>query len=146
MKGSIEAVAKTIIDRVYPVGIIVEFAVDADPNAAIGCGTVWTRMADGRTLIAADGSHPIGWAGGAETVTLALSQLPTHRHIVALNGDLMFTYGGGTGANYPNSIKLSDSTERVNNEYPIETADAGNSQPHNNMQPSLAVSRWRRTA
>ena len=52
-----------IIDRVYPVGIIVDFAVEMDPNSAVGFGTQWQRIADGRTLIASDGS--ILWDGWA---------------------------------------------------------------------------------
>ena len=68
MNGTISAVMRAIIDRVYPVGIIIDFAVEADPNNAVGCGTQWQRIADGRTLIASDGSHPVGWAGGEATL------------------------------------------------------------------------------
>ena len=39
MTGTISAVMRAIIDRVYPVGIIVDFAVEMDPNSAVGFGT-----------------------------------------------------------------------------------------------------------
>lgn len=144
MTGTISAVMRAIIDRVYPVGIIIDFAVETNPNSAVGCGTKWQRIADGRALIASDTSHPVGWVGGSENVTLGVSQIPTHRHVLALNGDAEFTYGGGVGSNYPHSIKLSDASDRVDNQYPVQTIDAGSNQPHNNMQPSLAVARWKR--
>lgn len=64
MTGTISTVMRAIIDRVYPVGIIVDFAVEMDPNSAVGFGTQWQRIADGRALIASDASHPVGWARG----------------------------------------------------------------------------------
>ena len=80
MTGTISTVMRAIIDRVYPVGIIIDFAVEADPNNAVGCGTQWQRIADGRALIASDASHPVGWAGGEATHKLTASEVPSHNH------------------------------------------------------------------
>ena len=44
MNGTISAVMRAIIDRVYPVGIIIDFAVETNPNTAVGCGTQWQRI------------------------------------------------------------------------------------------------------
>ena len=49
-----------------------------NPNTAWG-GT-WERIQDGRVLISNNGSHAVGSTGGAETVTLSLSQIPSHSH------------------------------------------------------------------
>ncbi|MED9821498.1 MAG: hypothetical protein U0J65_05650 [Christensenellales bacterium] len=163
MKGSIEAVAKTIIDRVYPVGIIVDFAVEADPNVAIGCGTVWTRMADGRTLIASDVNHPTGWMGGEAQHALTEAELPRHlhafppeRYLMAWGsaaksfGDIISTSGWGSAVLYTKEQWGVDGANTRNqmaaDQAMPNTQETGGSLSHNNMQPSLAVSRWRRTA
>lgn len=163
MKGSIEAVAKTIIDRVYPVGIIVDFAIEADPNVAIGCGTVWTRMADGRALIASDVNHPTGWMGGEEQHALTEAEMPQHLHafppdhfMLAWGAtaksfrDIISTSGWGSAVLYTKDQWGAEGAN-VRNQMAADQTDyyskvTGGSQPHNNMQPSLAVSRWRRTA
>lgn len=46
MNGQITGGMRAIIDRVYPVGVIIDFAVESDPNTSIGCGTVWQRIAE----------------------------------------------------------------------------------------------------
>ena len=90
MTGTISAVMRAIIDRVYPVGIIVDFAVEMDPNSAVGFGTQWQRIADGRALIASDASHPVGWAGGEEVHVLTTGEMPSHNHQIQQPGQTDF--------------------------------------------------------
>lgn len=136
MTGQVAALARQIIDRVYPVSVIVEFAAEIDPNAAIGCGTVWTRMEDGRALIASDASHLVGWTGGTESVTLTEAQMPVHSHNFGIKGYLNPNAGSG---NWQVSLSSAGSVNLV-------TESTGGGQPHSNMQPSLAVCRWKRVA
>lgn len=147
MTGQVAALARQIIDRVYPVSVIVEFAAETDPNAAIGCGTVWTRMEDGRALIASDVSHPVGWTGGTESVTLTVEQIAAHYH-----DGYMLGLGGSTDAPaYYATLNQSSYTYNYEKTTPNTlkvaiTTKEGGGQPHSNMQPSLAVCRWQRVA
>ena len=150
MTGQVAALARQIIDRVYPVSVIVEFAAETDPNAAIGCGTKWTRMEDGRALIASDAAHPVGWTGGAESVTLTVEQMPEHSHSMAHTGDGYPLTAGTGNATFPYTnmaltMNLTSSTEYLAY-YGTDILPKGGNQPHSNMQPSLAVFRWRRVA
>ena len=149
MTGTISTVMRAIIDRVYPVGIIIDFAVETNPNTAVGCGTQWQRIADGRTLIASDASHPVGWAGGEEVHVLAGAEMPNHTHgfiQAGTDGDkLLMTVGkDGSygGENYlPFGTSVKPFAESV-----ISITYSGGDVAHNNMQPSLAVARWKRVA
>lgn len=149
MTGTISTVMRAIIDRVYPVGIIIDFAVETNPNTAVGCGTQWQRIADGRTLIASDASHPVGWAGGEEVHVLTGPEMPNHTHGLiqaGTDGDKLLmiagkdgSYGGENYLSFGTSVKLF--AESV-----ISITYSGGDVAHNNMQPSLAVCRWKRVA
>lgn len=138
MNGTINATVCTIIDRVYPVGIIIDFAVEADPNTAIGCGTVWTRIADGRALIASDASHPVGWTGGELVHTLTVEEMPYHAHAISRQ-PLLFTEWTDGGACFAQKESTAAYVTGT-------TEGTGGSQPHNNLPPSLSVCRWKRVA
>lgn len=149
MTGTISTVMRAIIDRVYPVGIIIDFAVETNPNTAVGCGTQWQRIADGRTLIASDASHPVGWAGGEEVHVLTGPEMPNHTHGLiqaGTDGDKLLmtagkdgSYGGENYLSFGTSVKSF--AESV-----ISITYSGGDVAHNNMQPSLAVCRWKRVA
>lgn len=149
MTGTISTVMRAIIDRVYPVGIIINFAVETNPNTVVGCGTQWQRIADGRALIASDVSHPVGWAGGEAAHVLTAAEMPYHQHAIAFtsNGDpLPEGTGNATFAiNMALTTKLTTSTGNLAY-YGTTTQPVGSDIAHNNMQPSLAVARWKRVA
>lgn len=141
MTGTISAVMRAIIDRVYPVGIIVNFAVEMDPNTAVGCGTQWQRIADGRTLIASDASHPVGWSGGEATHVLTGTEMPSHNHTISkvIGWPVNQSTGEEWSAVYSNNASPWSS-------WIDSTFSYGGNAAHNNMQPSLAVARWKRVA
>lgn len=163
MTGRVSALVREIIDRVYPVHIILDFAEEVDPNVSIGCGTVWTRIEDGRALIASSAAHAVGSTCGAETATLTEDELPK------VTGQLQFRQGvnsqslnivdvypgSGTsgcfsistnaGAKWSNGLTFAADTTSDNCNA-VVTLDIGGGQPHSSMQPSLAVCRWTRTA
>ena len=149
MTGTISTVMRAIIDRVYPVGIIIDFAVETNPNTAVGCGTQWQRIADGRTLIASDASHPVGWAGGEEVHVLTGPEMPNHTHGLiqaGTDGDKLLMTAGKDGS-YGGENHLSFGTSvKPFAESVISITYSGGDVAHNNMQPSLAVCRWKRVA
>jgi microcystin-dependent protein len=94
------------------------------------------------------GQHPggsvytIGEVGGEETVTLAVSQMPVHNHIVEANsnpgdtgapGGAIFANSGATDREY-----LASGLANVAMSPSIISASGGN-QPHDNMQPFLTI-------
>lgn len=94
----------------------------------------------GRTPIGMGPSNPIGQFGGTETVTLTTNQMPAHAH--GFNG----TTANGTSRNPTNGLL---GTTAVNlyahndvGQVPLAAqtvAAAGGGQPHENMQPYLAI-------
>ena len=148
---SARALAAQLVRMLYPVGVYLDFDREIDPNTAIGCGTVWQRVADGRTLIASDTAHPVGWTGGENTNLLTLRQIPAHAHKnLTVGGNAISCWNtDGTGdANVfdlavPTGQYLMNAEDNYNQ---FSTGESGGSEPHNNMQPSLAVCRWVRVA
>lgn len=164
MTGTISATVREIIDRVYPVHIILDFAAEVDPNVSIGCGTEWTRIEDGRALIASSAAHAVGSTCGAETATLTEDELPK------VTGQLQFRQGASeasvnivdvypdgtgrsgcfsldrnSGSKWANGLMYGENTA-ADNTNAVITLAFGGGQPHSSMQPSLAVCRWTRTA
>ncbi len=149
MTGTISTVMRAIIDRVYPVGIIIDFAVETNPNTAVGCGTQWQRIADGRTLIASDASHPVGWAGGEATHVLTGAEMPNHTHGLiqaGTDGDKLLMTVGKDGSYGGENYLAFGTSVKTFAESVISITYSGGDVAHNNMQPSLAVARWKRVA
>ena len=92
----------------------------------------------GRTPIHVGSGHTLGEKGGAQAVTLAIANLPTHTHILQAN-----TTAGNT-PNPTNNVLAS-----ANNLYtgpanltslnPATVSNVGGSQAHLNMQPFLTI-------
>ena len=84
-KSQLDAVAAAnftslaIVNLIYPVGIVVDFSVNTNPNA-IWVGTIWERFAEGRTTIGYKSGDAdfgtIGGTGGAKGSTLSTDNLP----------------------------------------------------------------------
>lgn len=124
---------QAIIDAIYPVGSIYMSFNSTSPEVLFG-GT-WERI-EGRFLFAADDTHPIESEGGEEEHTLMISEMPSHRHTIS------YQQYGGTGIGYLSGTTSSGSY----NTSEVFMGYTGNSQPHNNMPPYIAVYMWRRIA
>ena len=127
--------------KIYPVGsIYISTNSNFNPNTTWG-GT-WRKTAEGRCLIGANDTYPLGSTGGESTHTLTTEELPQHSHGIygadSRSGNVTlpqprFTYKDtGQTTSYVSGIMGTELT--------------GNNNPHNNMQPYLAVYMWKRTA
>ena len=120
---------------VYPVGsIYFQVAVATNPNSLLGMGT-WVAYGAGRVLVgkAASGTFDtLNETMGHETHTLTIAEMPSHAHTVGkqntANND---TTGLGTGRSTMNDLL---------------TGSQGSGNAHNNLQPSITVYMWKRTA
>jgi microcystin-dependent protein len=88
-----------------------------------------------------EGSYILGETGGVEEVTLTVTQIPIHTHTLAAS-----TKPGASAnpdnnflAQTPASITLYIEDAPSVNLHTSSLAPVGGSQPHENMQPTLAV-------
>ncbi|MCJ0830431.1 hypothetical protein MN869_18620 [Acinetobacter sp. NIPH1876] len=146
----LETFASTIIDRIYPIGVIIEFAVNFNPNSHFS-GTTWVRHGEGRASVglSTQASDPawtkaIGTIFGEYQHTLSVNELPQHQAetkmfragYVATDGD--WTYEGETSGFANDSSSDSYGT--------MKSKMIGGGVAHNIVQPSIVDLRWRRTA
>ena len=128
--------AAFINNLVYPVGsIYTNMAVATNPNSLLGVGT-WVAYAEGRVLVGKQSSGTFDTLNenlGAETTTLSIAQIPAHTH--------SFTYanrGDAFGGSYAMSVTTGGLTRT--------TSSQGSGDSHTNLQPSVTVYMWKRTA
>lgn len=166
--------ARQILDIVYPIGIIVEFASNVNPNDIMH-GQQWELYGQGKTTVCKD-SGTFGTIGdilGAETHTLTVDQMPSHNHTESSFGgtnkfrvDANLNSGNATcvvrQAEGPqaftenNTRTHGDSANRSGSnaadvfglklEHTHTINSTGGGQAHNNIQPSIVVLRYRRIA
>lgn len=82
-------------------------------------------------------SYSLGQVGGTESVTLTVNEMPSHPHLAEA------TQGAATGTRPGNSFPATggsySSTSDGTVMNPSFIKPAGGSQPHNNIQPYLAL-------
>lgn len=133
---------KSLIDRIYPVGSIY-ISTSSTFNPQTVWGGTWTKTANGRCLIGANDTYPLGSIGGVEK----------HAH----SSNNMYTRVGPYGTGFTMNIRptaawQSDWTYTVSkatqekrpNNYAARVE--GETTESSNMQPYLAVYIWERTA
>lgn len=156
--------ARQILDIVYPIGIIVEFASNVDPNNIMH-GQQWELYGQGKTTVCKDSGTfaTLGNSVGSETHTLTVNQMPSHSHGFNNARFDMPRYGDGkdviksdglqnislSNVDHPNDNHNFWSIGGDNRNYQRLTftqsvQSKGGSQAHNNIQPSIVVLRYRR--
>jgi hypothetical protein len=145
------------LERFWPVGSVYLSVSSTNPAVAFGFGT-WVAFGAGRCLVGVDAGDADFDAAektsGSKTVTLTEAQLPAHTHAVTdpghthVQGVNSTATGGLAGATPDTSTNT-----RVNSGYSTSSAttgvtvgSAGSGQAHPNVQPSIAVHIWKRTA
>lgn len=148
---------KEIVNSIYPVGQIVEYASNINPNDLYSWQT-WEQIKDVFTLSAGD-KYTIGDTGGAATVTLTIDQIPAHGHTATASNDGEHIHSGVAKRNVnwqAGSDWTSDGGNLVASEgntnnagghsHEIEIQNTGGDAAHNNMPPYLVTIKWKRTS
>ena len=136
----------TLLLQTFKVGDIYITTTDGNPSVRLGYGT-WERFAEGRTLVglSTDISASIpewtkmnGRVFGTYDETLTLEQMPSHTHEVGEGSTIPTGTGDRLYASGDDKTAAADSYSR--------SKPSGGGLPHNNVQPSIVVYFWKRTA
>lgn len=131
-----------MLEYVYPVGSIYMSVSSTSPQTFLG-GT-WERIQD-TFLLAAGTTYAAASTGGAATVTLDTTQIPSHTHAFSNGGTAIVTNANPQSYLYNGGFGVGDLfANEVKNRSAI--ASTGGSQAHENMPPYLTVYVWKRTA
>jgi len=137
---------ENLIGTLYPVGSIYISTLSTSPGTLLGVGT-WAVFGAGKTLVSLDSGDTdfdtVEETRGAKTVTLtaAESGLPAHDHTITQ----WVPGSGASGAclSYSSVARDSQNDSFVN---AVANSAAAASSAHNNIQPSIVVYMWKRTA
>ena len=144
----------------FAVGMVCVTLVNTNPSILLGYG-VWLPFGSGRVMVGYDALDTDFDAArktsGAKTVTLTAAQsgLVQHTHVQnAHNHQILRERSATTGAAPTQIARTADATSTVDTAVFTENAtavnqDAGPSaaaEAHSNVQPSIAVYMWERTA
>lgn len=162
---------KDLIDILYPVGYIITLTGDQNPNT-LWAGTTWERYAAGRVLMGAGTyiensvtyTYTNGATGGEVKHQLTADEMPSHTHSASCSTagahyhgawgdesknpigiyDSNAKYSGSSGADWNNP--LGKTTTDGAHSHTITIGKTGGNGYHENRQPYVVVSFWKRTA
>lgn len=129
-----------LLDKIYPVGCIYQSTSSTSPASLFG-GT-WEQIKD-RFILAAGDTYAAGSTGGEATHKLTNAEMPQHTHNIAKGAK----NDDGTGTKFE-AYDAYQSEGSITKGYywTASTLFAGNSQPHNNIPPYIAMYVWKRIA
>lgn len=94
----------------------------------------------GRIPIHQGNGFTMAETGGAEEITLTVSQIPAHSHPMLATSDLASEFGPGSQVfAQPQSVDAYVAPPPVVPLSPSSCSPLGGSQPHSNMQPYLCI-------
>lgn len=127
----------------YPIGSIY-ISTNANFNPQTTWGGRWEKTAEGRCLIGANSTYPLGSTGGEAEHTLTENELPLiEGHALGVS-----TYGSASSGHFkvkkenPCALNAGTGSNDLSDVY----FGFGANLSHNNIQPYLAVYIWERTA
>jgi hypothetical protein len=138
--SNVQAVLDGLLDRFYPIGVIIEFNNNTNPNITIGGR--WEQHGTGRVTVAADilqtEFNAIGKIGGELTHTLTVDEMPKHKHPIRRG------WGGPLIVTNADKLRMfaDTSVEYQNFSLSMNCDEAGGGLAHNNLQPYIVVNRW----
>lgn len=130
-----------LLDIVYPVGSLYFTNNDTSPAAIVGGS--WTQIEPGTFLMAAGEGYNVLSTGGANTHTLTVKEIPSHRHSangLGVHEDYLST---STQFAYAALRSFTRSNQFGTTEY---VSYVGSGAAHNNMPKYIAVKIYYRTA
>lgn len=130
----------TLLDKLWPVGSIYQSSSSTSPASLFG-GT-WEQIKD-QFILAAGDTYAAGSTGGEATHKLTDAEMPRHAHNIAKGSKN--TNGAGTKFEIYDAYQ-SESSIAEGYYWTATTLFAGNSKPHNNMPPYVAMYIWKRIA
>ena len=161
-QGNVAALSRLLLDFTHPVGSYYWSSDDTDPSQIFG-GT-WTQIT-GRFVLAAGGGYKAGSTGGASSVTLGISEIPSHTHSISASAsssgshyhNIGCDYDGAGGSIYATIHKSASSspgywagrtTSDGSHTHSVTgtASSSGGGGAHNNMPPYVTAYCWRRTA
>ena len=83
---------QSVIDTVYPVGSLYWSSKSTNPSTLFG-GT-WVQIKDRFVLACGDTYKTVGATGGASSVALSVSNMPSHNHSFTPSGSVSSTFTG----------------------------------------------------
>ena len=135
-----EAAKRAALLAANPVGKL--WASDDPTSPASIVGGTWEQIKD-RFILAAGDTYSAGSTGGEAEHTLTESEMPRHKHETA-KGE---RHDDETGTKFEQYDTYQGESGIVPGYYwTASTLFAGNSQPHNNMPPYVAMYVWKRIA
>lgn len=130
-----------IADVFFPVNSILTFYDNEDHSHHLGL--TWERFASGKTIVGIDSPdssfNSIGKTGGEKSHTLTVAEMPSHTH--SLTREVTDVYAP-TGGSY--WYRPAKDTQITNTQLSVNYTGGG--QSHNNLQPYIVCSIWRRIA
>lgn len=136
-----------LIDKVFPIGMILSFDTDINPNELYG-GT-WERI-KGAFIWGIDDGEAAGCTGGEKTHTLTEAELPAIDGRIATavvgNHNTNGVTGHAYGTNFGQVTETIGGAKGAAGTQYGYGYKFGNGQAHNNMPPYYGAYVWRRTA
>lgn len=134
----------SILSFIYPIGsYYINETNGTNPATLLGFGT-WVPAAVGRVPVGKAASGTFSTAGatmGTESETLSTAQIPSHTHDT--NFYRVDSEASGWGLTGSSSFSGRVAINTTNGAHTDATGGGGS---HNNIQPSIVVYIWKRTA
>jgi microcystin-dependent protein len=168
----VAALQAQILQNIYPVGSLYMSTLATNPNVTMGFGT-WTAHAQGRALVGVgnngESSWTVGQQTGSEQHVLVTAEIPAHQHVnpqqtlninsagshthpyIRLDSTFAFNGRGDSSGLVPtgtiaNNTSAAGAHTHTGTLASFSSNAVGSDQGHNNIQPSIGVYVWRRTA
>lgn len=162
----------SILQTVYPVGVIYVSTLSTNPATLLGFGT-WTAFGAGKCLVGINAAETefdtVEETGGAKTVALATTDIAAHLHnvdppnttsagqSVTHNHAGMYIYasasnsGTSSGGRWSGATSLNTGPQSATHTHTLDIAEfnsvtAGSGTAHSNLMPYITTYFWKRTA
>lgn len=132
-----------VFNTIYPIGIIVEFSYDANPNH-LWPSTTWVRFSEGQVTVGYKGSDidfgTVGQTGGKKGHKMTINNLIEHDHSISF--EIYNEYGAEDN-------RVANANNNPENTFAnFTTSKTGQADPDEipTLMPYIVAAKWHRTA